>query len=962
VKRFAAVAVLWATLAWACGVVWAEVVATCPRAPAPPILDGNVTLDEWIQAGRLSPFVLLHNQGLPREATDVRVMYDDQALYVAAILYDSDTDHLRAEVKEADGDVYTDDCFELFIDAIGTGQSYSHIVINSIGTRFDEVDGNRGETVAGWNAGVTVKRDQWSVELVVPFTGGRPPAEGAVWKIGAARYESRLDEYSSWNGFVNGFHEPALFGPVRFGGRAVCFSLVDVGAMKLGHNTAVLFADNATAEAATLKANLRVNGRDRAGHYFGTTKFVALPGARTPVEAPYEVTQDGEGDLVISVTDAKGQAVYRTAPFPLFLPPITTELFAVESALVEADRQWLRIPDSPAKDQLRKGLDALTDERNELDGLVRQRMSLSLAQLKEVERALGNLRGRVEELTTRLRAAALAGGQMGAFMATPVGSLTKVFPDQPPPTGEPEARIDACRNEWESFQIALTPLADRVVKLSAQATDLVGPSSTIPATQLEVRVVGNVPAADHLTRGAPKRLWPDILTPALPDTETIELKPGEVRALWVSVHVPPDAVPGEYAGTVSFAGSDGPAVAVPVRVVVHHPVLPSPGDYHVSVGFWQAPQRIAQQYGLEAWSREHWDRLRPYVADLAAHGQKLASVTRDMFEWRMDESGQPLFRYTVFDRYVELCREAGIDEGIEYYSMFNGGGDSSVSWADTAGDTHSETANPGDERFDKLWTAFLTDFAKHLEEKGWLSNVFICPTDEPRDSANVPTLQRFAHCADLVHAANPALKTTVALDSLDSARTLAPCTDRMVFKLRDDVYDRELAASKQAAGGLVEAYICCHPDRPNTFITSPNIDSRVIGWLLFREKLTGLLRWSYERWPPDPMGQPEGDGRYAAGDLFIVYPGKEGPYDSPRWEILRDGFEDHELLSLLQQAIGAARAGGRTEQADTAQKTLDEAIARVVGAGPALAEFSNDPHELELARVKVLTTLDWLGG
>ena len=246
-RHLAAVAMLSLTLAWVCGAAWAEVVATCPRAPAPPILDGNVTLDEWIQAGRLSPFVLLHNEGLPREATDVRVMYDDEALYVAAILYDSDTDHLRADVTETDGEVYRDDCFELFIDAVGAGKSYVHVVVNSIGTRFDEMDGNR-EAAIVWNAGVAVKAREWSVELSVPFTSGRPPAEGSVWRIGAARYQARLEEYSSWNGFVDGFHEPARFGTMRFGGPAVSFSLVDVGAMKLGHNTAVLFADNATAD------------------------------------------------------------------------------------------------------------------------------------------------------------------------------------------------------------------------------------------------------------------------------------------------------------------------------------------------------------------------------------------------------------------------------------------------------------------------------------------------------------------------------------------------------------------------------------------------------------------------------------------------------------------------------------------------------------------------------------------
>jgi hypothetical protein len=957
VKRFAAVSLM--AMA-ACGGAQAQVVVTCPRVLAPPILDGNVTPEEWVTAGRLSPFMLLHKQGLPREATDVRVMYDDEALYVAAILYDSDTDHLRTEVTETDGDVYRDDCFELFIDATGGGNPYVHLAVNPIGTRFDELGDDRAAAVV-WNAGVAVRQDEWSVELSVPFTRGHPPAEGSAWRIGAARHEARLEEYSSWNGFVDGFHEPALFGQMKLGGPQASFSLVDVGAMKLGRNVAVLFADNATSEPLQLKTNVRVLGRDRSGHFFATTKFVASPGARTPVEAPYEVTQDGDGSLLISVTDATGQPVYRTAAIPLRLLAVAGELFAVEAALVEADREWTKIPNSEAKDALRAELNTLTDQRDELNNLAQQRESLSIADLKEVEEALRDLHDRIDQLTMRMQAAAQSGGALGSFAAAAVDSLTKVFPDQPPTALQTEARLETCRNEWESFQIALVPLSGEAVKVSVRASDLAGPSATIPAGQMQVRLVGNVPAADHLTAGAAKRLWPDILTPALADTQTIDVPADGTRALWVSIKVPAEARPGEYAGTIALSDDEGSTAEVPVRLVVHQPVLPSPGDYHVSLGFWQAPRRIAQQYGLEPWSQEHWDLLRAYLSDLAAHGEKLASVTRDMFEWRMDENGRPAFSYTVFDRYIELCRDVGIDEGIEFYAMFNGGGDSSVSWADAAGDTHSETANPGEERFDTLWSAFLSDFAQHLEAKGWLSNVFICPADEPRDRPDVPTLERFAHCADLVHAASPALKTTVALDSLDSARTLAPCIDRMVFKLRDDVYDRELAAAKRAEGGRVEAYICCHPQRPNTFITSPNIDSRVIGWLLFREKLSGLLRWSYERWPPDPMGQPEGDGRYAAGDLFIVYPGPDGPYASPRWEILRDGLEDYELLYQLEGAIAKARADGRAAQAEAAQQTLQEAVARVTGEGPGLAEFTDDPQELYLARAKVLTTLDGLG-
>ncbi|MGQ9730639.1 MAG: glycoside hydrolase domain-containing protein [Candidatus Zipacnadales bacterium] len=958
-KRTPTIAVYLLLPAVACVSVQAQPVVNCPRAPTPPIIDGNVTLEEWVTAGRMSPFVLLHAAGLPQEETDVRVMYDDEALYVGAVLHETEVDSLRAEVTQNDGEVYRDDCFEFFIDALGTGQDIIHLIVNSIGTRFDEIGQDRLSLVY-WDHGVAVRENEWSVELMIPFTPGRPPTEGLEWRVGAARYQTRLNEYSSWNGFVDSFHEPTRLGVLRFGGPPLSFTLADLGEMRIGHNTAVLYADNAGARPGYFKANVRIQGRDRSGHYFNSTKFSSPPGTRTPINAPYQITQDGEGSLLFSVTDEHGQAVYRSATYPFRVPPVAEKLFLVESALADALQAWTTLPKSAVCDQLCAELDTLTDQWRELEAYVRIRTQLTRQQLDELVVALEALRRRVEMTAVRLRAATLGGGEVGAIMALPVDSLTKIFPDQMPVCHASEVCLDVCRNETEAFQIALLSLVDEGAQLSITVSPLTQDRNTIPSECFRIFVVGNVPAVDHLTPGATKRLWPDILAPLDGPAQRIDVQAGETRALWVLLAVPPETEPGEYRGEIVLDSGTTPPTRLPLRVVVHNPVLPSPQDYHLWVSFWQAPERIAQQYSLELWNEPHWSLLRTYLEDMVAHGQKLAVVTRNLFEWRTTSAGQPTFHYTLFDRYVGLCREVGMDEGIEFYSMFDGTGDSLIAWADDTGTMHSETANPGDERFDFWWSAFLTDFAAHLEEKGWLQNVFICPTDEPRDSAGVPTLQRFAHCAELVRAAHPAFKTTAAIDSRESARTLAPFIDRMVFKLRNDVYDRELAAQEREGGGRVEAYICCHPERPNTFITSPNIDTRVIGWLLFRERLTGLLRWSYERWPPDPMSQPEGDGRYPAGDLFIVYPGPEGPYGTPRWEILRDGFEDYELLWMLEEAIAEARARGATEPAEAAHQALQEALTQVVGTGPDLTEFTEDPQELYLARLKVLTTLDWL--
>lgn len=936
----------------------AQAVVSCPRAPSPPILDGNVTPDEWVASGRLGSFVLLNSGGLPMEATEVRVMYDDAALYVGAILHDSDTDKLKADVTEEDGDVYKDDCFEFFLNAAGAGPEYVHIAVNPAATRFDELGKDRTQNYR-WTHGVTVHEDDWSVELAIPFGAGEPPAEGTTWAVGAARHVPRLAEYSTWSGCKGSFHEAENFGTVRFGGPHVSFKLVDIGARRLGANEAYLFVDNATADALEYKTNIRVLGRDRTGHFFRAGRFQAPPGARTPLDIPYEVIQDGAGSVMVSVTDETGTAVYRTAAFPIRTPEMAQGLFLAEAALAEANREWAAMPDSEGRTVLREELEVLHEQWLTLKALVKQREALSVPEQEEVAGAVRALEGRVRRVTLRIRSAAQAGGELRPFVMGAVNSLRKVFRDDLDVPFDREARIEACRNERESLQIVLLPLTDEPAQLTVSVTDLAGAGGSISREQISLRMVGYVPATDHLTSGAPEREWPDILAQPLGEGSPIELAPGAAQPLWLTIAVPPDAAPGEYVGEVRATAGETEA-ALPLTVTVHEAKLPDPEQFTLTVGFWQAPRRIAEQYGLELWSREHWELLRVYLQDLADHGQDLAFVTRDLFEWRRDDAGKLTFNYTLFDRYVSLCREVGIDEGIEYYSMYNAGGDSTVTWVEADGNTAGVTANPGDDAYDGPWSEFLTDFAAHLEENGWLQDVYICPADEPGDGSGVPTLARWARCAELVHAAHPKLKTTVALDSRASAETLAPSIDRMVFKLRDDVYSPDLAAAKRAEGGRAEAYICCHPDRPNTFITSPNIDSRVIGWQLYREGLQGLLRWSYERWPPDPVGQPEGDGRYAAGDLFIVYPGPEGPYATPRWEIMRDAFEDYELLRMLEEAVTQARDGGNAEAADKAQVVLDGAVGRVAGEGDSLVAFTEDPAELLQARAQVLGALDEL--
>ena len=97
----------------------------------------------------------------------------------------------------------------------------------------------------------------------------------------------------------------------------------------------------------------------------------------------------------------------------------------------------------------------------------------------------------------------------------------------------------------------------------------------------------------------------------------------------------------------------------------------------------------------------------------------------------------------------------------------------------------------------------------------------------------------------------------------------------------------------------------------NRFIEQPLLKTRLLHWINYRYGATGYLHWGYNHWrQEDPfthLTPAHGGPPYLpAGDSWIVYPGSDGPLGSIRFEAMRDGIVDHELLSMLGERDAAA--------------------------------------------------------
>jgi hypothetical protein len=98
------------------------------------------------------------------------------------------------------------------------------------------------------------------------------------------------------------------------------------------------------------------------------------------------------------------------------------------------------------------------------------------------------------------------------------------------------------------------------------------------------------------------------------------------------------------------------------------------------------------------------------------------------------------------------------------------------------------------------------------------------------------------------------------------------------------------------------------------------IESRVIWWQAYQQKMDGFLYWGLNIWdqpgndrPIDPAANPKlewsittgGDYDWLHGDGRLLYAGPDGPIGSIRLANIRDGLEDYEYLWLLAQRTGS---------------------------------------------------------
>ncbi len=231
-----------------------------------------------------------------------------------------------------------------------------------------------------------------------------------------------------------------------------------------------------------------------------------------------------------------------------------------------------------------------------------------------------------------------------------------------------------------------------------------------------------------------------------------------------------------------------------------------------------------------------------------------------------------------------------------------------------------------------LLKSYCAQLEAHLGEKGWLDEAYIYWFDEPSPDQYEFVMNGFEklkrYCPRI-----PRMLTEQPEPQLEGGPN--------IYCVISNLYRHEAAEKRRAFGDEFWWYVCTGPKAPycTLFIDHPATELRVWLWQTWKRNIEGILVWQTNYWTSgtaypdasspqnpyeDPMGwvsgysTPKGEKRpWGNGDGRFIYPPEaaadahpaeavlDGPVDSIRWEMLRDGIEDYEYMAILKSLLKA---------------------------------------------------------
>lgn len=493
-----------------------------------------------------------------------------------------------------------------------------------------------------------------------------------------------------------------------------------------------------------------------------------------------------------------------------------------------------------------------------------------------------------------------------------LSSLEKVFYDEKPSAQELK-NFSMLKNERSSFQMAFCPEKDTSV------TFKIGGKL---AEYTKIFIVKDVPVgsacfedSDDFYLRKTSGQYPDYLQPV--DGE-IKLEAGKWYSLWAEI-MPCGNCIGKNTVTVEIIEKGECLAHGELEVEIIDAELPKQELIYTN---WYHSDCICNYYGIEPFSDEYWRINRNFIKTAAEHGMNciLTPIFTPPLDTRVGgerrtvqlvkvrhHGGKYYFDFKNFRKWVEMCRECGIEyfEMSHFFTQWGAKHAPKIVALDRKGrekKIFGWTTRTSSKAYDDFLRQFAVAFTKVVESLGIKEKVFLHVSDEP----NEKQLETYTKRAKLIAEIFPDFKVIDALSEYEyykcgAVKNPIPCEDNI----------------NPFIGNVPElwTYYCCcqgHSYVPNRFISMPSLRNRVLGIIMYKYDIKGFLHWGYNFYNSqysikaiDPYKVTDAGGGFPSGDSFVVYPSANGEtLASLRLKVLYDGFEDMMALKLLESKTG----------------------------------------------------------
>ncbi|WP_299675579.1 DUF5916 domain-containing protein [uncultured Tenacibaculum sp.] len=180
------------------------------RISSSPKIDGNLDDTVWQNIPIAKDFVEFRPDNGKSELSDykteVKLIYDDNAIYIAAKMFDPNPDKIPSEFTNRDN-IGNTDFFLITINPNDDGQNPFEFIVTSSGVQADAKISNGNEDFnwsAVWDSNAKVTENGWVVEMKIPYRALRfANREIQSWGINYHRRIQNLNSQYTWNHIDN---------------------------------------------------------------------------------------------------------------------------------------------------------------------------------------------------------------------------------------------------------------------------------------------------------------------------------------------------------------------------------------------------------------------------------------------------------------------------------------------------------------------------------------------------------------------------------------------------------------------------------------------------------------------------------------------------------------------------------------------------------------------------------------